>query len=234
MNRPIHLTKKNEHQSISLSKEDRNIRVNAIWTDNGDDSDENDDLDLRASLLMPNGDVHFIDCERHGSTDEFPFIKHTGDVQHANEFLHGSETILINPNISTLIKGPISIVFSVYSSVKNGAVSISSLSPKMVIESGEDCINCALNPYQTGRTIYTFVIGVISIDSQKIHIKPGGQLSRPGSEATPWPHWNGELFPEVTLNGPPVMKNRQNAVGKVGFIGRLLGRSQDRVFKNIG
>ncbi|MGD1527048.1 hypothetical protein [Vibrio harveyi] len=228
----ISLNKTSETVRLSLAKSDPAIKIKAVWRDNGDDLD-NDDLDLRAGILYPNGKMHFLDCERSGSLTEFPFIEHQGDIQTASETEPGSEVILMNKDISKSLGGKVAVVFSVYSAVANGAVSIASLRPKMVIEFGDQKVECELSFDQTSRTVYTYVIGLVEVDGDEVVITPCGLTSRPCSEKTPWLRWAGDKV-DVSFDGPQVMKGRNNTVGKVGFFGRLMGNKPECIYENIG
>lgn len=229
------LDKAKSATSISLDKADPAIRIKAVWIDNGDDKD-NDDLDLRAGVLLPDGSVHFLDCERPGSINEFPYICHQGDVQTASVDEPGSEVILMNKDISKLVGGDVSVVFSVYSAVANGAVSIASLQPKMEIEFGHESVRCAVSYGSTGSMVYTYVLGVVTVKGNDVSITPCGLTSSMGSEKTPWPTWEkGEA--KVEFIGPPVIKGRNNAVGNTepGLFSKLFGNGKPKLtYVNIG
>ena len=77
----------------------------------------------------------------------------------------------------------------------------------MKMQYGEQIVECAytfkndFNSY----SIYTYVIGLIEIDSDSISLSPSGVTSRKGSEATPWLTWErGQT--KLTMNGPPVFQ----------------------------
>lgn len=228
----ISLNKGTETVRLSLSKASPTIKIKAIWRDNGDDRD-NDDLDLRAGILLPDGKMHFLDCERPGSLNEFPYIQHEGDVQTASEQEPGNEVILMSKDISKKIGGKVAVVFSVYSAVSNGAVSIASLRPKMEIEFGDQKVECELAFNDTSKVTYTYVIGLVEVDGDEVAISPCGMISRPTSEKTPWLRWD-EGKASVAFDGPPVMKGRNNAVGKVSLFGKLMGKDPNCIYENIG
>lgn len=56
----ITLEKAGASARINLDKTADMIRVRATWTDSGDGRDDNDDLDLRAGILMPDGKMHWL------------------------------------------------------------------------------------------------------------------------------------------------------------------------------
>lgn len=210
--RPISLEKPDEKHKISLEKgasAPKKITISATWIDNGDGKD-NDDLDLRVGILLPDGRMKIIQApDRAGSFNREPYVLHTGDVTGASATAPGIETVEVNPEISKLYGGKVALVLSVYSALANGAVSVASLMPKMKMQYGEQIVECAytfkndFNSY----SIYTYVIGLIEIDSDSISLSPSGVTSRKGSEATPWLTWErGQA--KLTMNGPPVFKGQ--------------------------
>lgn len=207
----ISLTKESSTTKLSLSKDiDNNnlIEISAIWYDNGDKNIDNDDLDLRVGLLLPDGRMTLIHGDKDvGSLDKKPFVKHSGDVKVVqNSF--GLEKIYINPNISKLFGGKIAIVVSVYSALDNGVVSVASLKPKMEIKTTNHHISCEFNSsISSNPLIYTYVIGMLVIDNDNLIAKQLGTLSKPMSEATPWLTWNkNSEFPDVNIVGPSHFK----------------------------
>lgn len=210
----VTLTKPGEQHRVSLVKgagAPKKITVKAVWTDNGDGRDDNDDLDLRVGLLFPNGQMTFIQAPDYpGSFDAKPYVRHLGDVTSASKSAPGVEVAEVNPQISHLLGGPVALVFSVYSAVSNGAVSISSLSPKMVMEYGDQVVECACEfkkPRMFGSFVYTYVIGMVDIDGDVVTLSPSGQTSKPVSESTPWLTRTDKGL-ELTMDGPAVFKGQ--------------------------
>lgn len=212
----VSLQKANDTAKISLSKtsSDR-IVVKAQWVDNGDDSDENDDLDLRAGVLLPDGKMYWLDCSYPGNINAMPFARHMGDVQSASAKAPGEETIEVNPHIAVQFDGrPVAMVFSVYSAVGNGVVSVASLRPRMRIQYQNQVVECCYDfnsgPNASREDIYTYVIGLAIISPDSVVIRPSGVVSEPSSEATPWLTWAGGDV-RLTMNGPVVMKDRDSS-----------------------
>ena len=228
----ITLTKPNDSHRLSLEKSDRPIRVTARWIDNGDDQDDNDDLDLRAGLLLPDGRMQWVACSHPGSLDAVPFARHLGDVQSASVDAPGEEIIEVSPEISRRAGGPVALIFSVYSAISNGPVSIASLKPEMSIEYGNQRVDCAMDftadPRATQQGVYTYVIGVAEIDDSGVSIRPSGMVSEPGSEKTPWLAWDGGRAVE-SIDGAPVFKSGKG----VGLVGRLFGMDSKKKYSNV-
>lgn len=209
----ITLTKAKEVHRISLEKTTtapRKIVVKATWIDNGDGDDDNDDLDLRVGLLLPNGQMKFIQApDRSGSFDSAPYVRHLGDVTSTSVAAPATETVEVNPEISQRLGGPVSLVFSVYSAVANGEVSVGSMAPKMVMEYGNQVVECAFDFKNSDKArcsnIYTYVIGLIEIDSDSIRLSPSGLTSDPDAEWTPWLTRNGNKV-LISMDGPAVFK----------------------------
>jgi tellurite resistance protein TerA len=209
----ITLTKANQKHRISLEKTasaPRTITVKARWTDNGDGDDGNDDLDLRVGILLPSGKMTFIQAPDHsGAFDASPYVRHLGDVTSTSLAAPATETVEVNPKIGQLLGGPVALVFSVYSAVANGAVSIGSMAPKMVMEYGNQTVECAFDFKNSAAAlesnIYTYVIGVVEIDGDSISLSPSGQTSDPDAEWTPWLTRAGSST-KVTMDGPAVFK----------------------------
>lgn len=211
----ITLTKAGETHRISLLKGSdapKKIVVKALWTDNGDGLD-NDDLDLRAGILLPDGRMTMVTApDRPGRFDAFPYLRHLGDVTGASAAEPATEIIEVNPRISELVRGPVAVVFSVYSALSNGAVSIQSLSPRMVMEYGHQVVECNFDFSKAGRfradeNIYTYVIGMVEISGDSIMLSPSGLTSEPDDEATPWLTRSGGKV-SITMNGPYVFKGQ--------------------------
>ena len=210
----VTLSKSDATFKIDLNKSAGEIVAKAQWVDNGDASDDNDDLDLRAGILWPDGQMSFVTCDNIGSVQNKPFVLHGGDVQNASKNAPGEENMRVNSQISQLCGGPVAIVFSVYSALGNGMVSIASLQPRMVLQYGAQTVECQLD-LSTNRDakrpdIYTYIIGVALIKNGQIEISPSGQLSEPGSEATPWLQWDKTGGARVTMDGPEVFKGEDS------------------------
>jgi tellurite resistance protein TerA len=204
------LTKPNQTYKVSLHKTSdapKKILVSATWIDNGDQYD-NDDLDLRVGILLPDGSMKIIQApDKPGAFNALPYVFHTGDVRKASATVPGIENIEVNPEISKYLGGRVALVFSVYSAISNGAVAIASLQPKMRMEYGDQIIECALNPKNSSASsnVYTYVIGLIEIDQDQISLQASGATTEPGSEATPWLQWHwGKV--KMSLDGPAVFK----------------------------
>jgi len=217
----ISLTKDSQPAKISLKKDvDGNnmIEVSTIWFDNGDGNSGNDDLDLRVGLLLPDGRMTLIHSGELGSLDKKPYIAHGGDVQ-VVQGSQGIEKVKVNPNISKLYGGKVAIVFSVYSAVSNGVVSVASLRPKMEIKTQDHLISCEFNnSVDKNPSIYTYVIGAIVVDGDSLTVKQLGMTSKPGSEETPWMMWdNNELMPSITINGPHHFKGQRISTNSVNI-----------------
>lgn len=226
----ISLTKDSSPAKISLKKdmdEGNTIELSALWYDNGDGNSNNDDLDLRVGLLMPDGRMTLIQGGGDlGSLNKKPYIQHNGDVQVVQGSV-GLETVKINPNISKLFGGKVAIVVSVYSAVANGAVSVASLKPKMEIKTKDHHITCEFNTsVSSNPLIYTYVIGMIVIDGDNLSVKQLGTRSKPMSEATPWLTWNNEEFPEVAVIGPSHFKGNRISTDTVTISGGLFSKNK--------
>ncbi|MER2539209.1 MAG: TerD family protein [Azonexus sp.] len=221
----VTLTKPNQTHRISLVKDasaPRKITVKATWVDNGDGDDDNDDLDLRVGILLPSGKMSFIQApERSGAFDASPYVRHLGDVTTTSMSAPGTEVVEVNPKIGQLLSGPVALVFSVYSAVANGAVSVGAMAPKMVMEYGNQVVECAFDFKNASvaqeSNVYTYVIGVIEIDGDAIVLSPSGKTSAPDSEWTPWLTRSGNSV-KVTLDGPAVFKGQMS--GKADELNR--------------
>ena len=210
----ITLTKPGQTHRVSLEKgagAPAKLIVKASWTDNGDDSDSNDDLDLRVGMLLPDGRMKFIQApDFAGSFDSMPFARHLGDVTVASLHAPATETVEVNPAIAQRLGGRVGMVFSVYSAVSNGAVSVASLRPIMKMEYGSQVVECAFDFMKIAAskddTVYSYVIGLAVIDAEGITLEPSGLTSLPGSENTPWLQWTAQGGLSVTMDGPAVFK----------------------------
>lgn len=218
----VSLTKQGESSKISLKKGNNDlIRVKATWIDNGDQRSDNDDLDLRAGILMPNGKMHWLSASHPGSLNAIPFARHLGDVRQATKDEPGTEIIEISPDISKNIGGAVGLVFSVYSAISNGPVSIASLKPVMSIENGNHIVECNYDfpDGKVAKGVYTYVIGTLDIDGETISVRLSGLTSQKGSEDTPWIERKaGNL--EVSFDGVPVFKSGRNLFAKMIGVGK--------------
>lgn len=226
----ISLTKDSAPAKISLTKdmeEGNMIELSAIWYDNGDGNSDNDDLDLRVGLLLPDGRMTLIQGGGDlGSLTKKPFIEHSGDVQ-VVQGSEGIEKVKINPNISKLFGGKVAIVVSVYSAISNGAVSVASLKPKMEIKTKDSHITCEFNTSVSNNpVIYTYVIGMIVIDGDNLIVKQLGTRSKPMSEATPWLTWNNEELPEIAVIGPSHFKGNPISTDTVTLSGGIFSKNK--------
>ncbi|MBK9579126.1 MAG: TerD family protein [Fibrobacteres bacterium] len=212
----ICLTKQGESSKILLKKGGRDpIRVKATWIDNGDGQSDNDDLDLRAGILMPNGKMHWLASTHPGALDKAPFARHLGDVQNVSRNAPGTEIIELNPEISKRLGGPVGLVFSVYSAISNGPVSIASLHPAMSIEHDGTVVECKYEfpDGQDAEGVYTYVIGTVDIDDAAITVRLSGLTSPPESENTPWIVRKGGLL-AVSFDGVPVFKEGRTILAR--------------------
>lgn len=220
----VTLTKAGQTHTVSLVKgpaAPKKIVIKATWVDNGDGSDDNDDLDVRVGVLLPDGKMTFICApDRPGSLGKAPFVFHTGDVRKASVAEPATETLEVNPEIGQLTGGRVGLVFSVYSAVANGAVAVASLKPVMRMEYGDQVVECAFDFTTTkaakDSSVYTYVIGTAIIDGNKVQLAPSGLTSKPGSEDTPWLQWEWDDTLKITMDGPPVFKGHGFVPGKNG------------------
>lgn len=226
----ISLTKDSSPAKVSLEKdikEGNMIELSALWYDNGDGNSNNDDLDLRVGLLMPDGRMTLIQGGGDlGNLNKKPYIQHNGDVKVVQGSV-GLETVKINPNISKLFGGKVAIVVSVYSAVANGVVSVASLKPKMEIKTKDNHITCEFNTsISSNPLIYTYVIGMIVIDGDNLIVKQLGTRSKPMSEATPWLMWKEGELPDVEVIGPAHFKGTPISSNNVTISGGLFSKNK--------
>ena len=208
----VTLDKPGSEHRINLTKGGNDhLVVEAIWTDNGDASVNNDDLDLRVGILAHNSkDMSYIHApEQIGSLTAMPYIQHQGDIKVASINEPGKETVLVNPDIAKYYGGKVALVFSVYSAVSNGAVSIASLQPKMRMKYQDQVIECVFNIKASPKTkssfVYTYVIGIAIIDEDGITLQHSGETSKRGSEATPKLTWKGDKL-GLKIDGAAMFK----------------------------
>ncbi|MEZ0387848.1 MAG: hypothetical protein ACAI34_12310, partial [Verrucomicrobium sp.] len=114
------------------------------------------------------------------------------------------------PAIAQRLGGRVGMVFSVYSAVSNGAVSVASLRPIMKMEYGNQVVECAFDFMKIAASkddsVYSYVIGLAVIDAEGITLEPSGVTSPPGSENTPWLQWTPAGGLKVSIDGPAVFK----------------------------
>lgn len=208
----VTLDKPGSEHRINLNKGGNDhLVVEAIWIDNGDASANNDDLDLRVGILAHNSkDMSYIHApEQIGSLTTMPYLQHQGDIKVASINEPGKETVLVNPDIAKYYGGKVALVFSVYSAVSNGAVSIASLQPKMRMKYQDQVIECVFNikasPKAKSSFVYTYVIGIAIIDEDGITLQHSGETSKRDSEATPKLKWNGNKV-GLTIDGAAMFK----------------------------
>ena len=208
----VTLDKPGSEHRITLTKGDNDyLTVEAIWLDNGDASADNDDLDLRVGILASNSkDMSYIHAPAQiGSLSSMPFIQHQGDIKVASLNEPGKEVVLVNPTIAKHYGGKVALVFSVYSAVSNGAVSIASLQPKMRMQYKDQIVECVFNikasPKAKSSMVYTYVIGIAVIDEHGITLQHSGEVSRRMSEATPRLMWKADKV-ELKIDGAAMFK----------------------------
>jgi tellurite resistance protein TerA len=209
----ISLDKAGASHRINLNKQDnKTLLIEAIWIDNGDKNANNDDLDLRVGILLyGKKDMEYIHAPKNmGSLDSFPYVRHMGDVRAASKNQPGVEKVEVNADIANKLGAKVALVFSVYSAVSNGAVSIASLQPKMRMQYGEQIVECVFNPSVSPKAksqfVYTYVIGIAIIDQQGIVLQHSGETSGRFSEKTPRLIWQGDEV-SVKIDGKPMFKD---------------------------
>jgi tellurite resistance protein TerA len=204
----VTLTKSGASSRISLDKAAGGIvRIKATWIDNGDEASDNDDLDLRAGILMPDGSMHWLAASHPGGLKAAPFVRHMGDVTSATQDAPGTEIIEVDAGISHKLGGPVGLVFSIYSAISNGPVSIASLKPVMTVEYRGNVIRCEYSfpDGEAAEGVYTYVIATVFVDWDELNVKLSGLTSAPDSENTPWITRSGTDL-TVTFDGSPVFK----------------------------
>lgn len=211
----ITLDKPGSEHRVSLTKGSKDVlRVEAIWVDNGDASANNDDLDLRVGLLAQHGKhgkaMTYIHAPQEvGSLRKKPYVQHQGDVRVASANEPGKEVVLVNPEIAKHYGGKVALVFSVYSAVSNGVVSIASLQPKMRMQYQDQVVECVFNieasPKAKSSVVYTYVIGIAIIDEHGITLQHSGETSKRMSEATPRLLWKGDKV-DMKIDGAAMFK----------------------------
>ena len=208
----VTLDKPGSEHRITLTKGDNeHLVVEAIWMDNGDASADNDDLDLRVGILAHHSkDMSYIHAPAQiGSLTTMPFIQHQGDIKVASINEPGKEIVLVNPAIAKYYGGKVALVFSVYSAVSNGMVSIASLQPKMRMQYKDQVVECVFNIKASAKAksnlVYTYVIGIAIIDEQGITLQHSGEVSKRMSEATPRLIWKKDKV-ELKIDGAPMFK----------------------------
>lgn len=209
----ISLDKAGASHRINLNKQDnKTLLIEAIWIDNGDKNANNDDLDLRVGIfLYGKKDMEYIHAPKNmGSLTSYPYVRHMGDVKAASKNQPGVEKVEVSADIANKLGAKVALVFSVYSAVSNGAVSIASLQPKMRMQYGEQIVECVFNPSVSPKAksqfVYTYVIGIAIIDEQGIVLQHSGETSGRFSESTPRLIWQGDSV-SVKVDGPPMFKS---------------------------
>jgi tellurite resistance protein TerA len=213
----VTLTKSGATSRISLDKAAGGVvRVTATWIDNGDRRSDNDDLDLRAGILMPDGSMHWLAASHPGGLTAAPFARHMGDVRSATRDAPGTEIIEVDSGISHKLGGPVGLVFSIYSAISNGPVSIASLKPTMTVEYRGNVIRCEYSfpDGKAAKGVYTYVIATVFVDRDELDVKLSGLTSAPGSENTPWITRNGTDL-SVTFDGSPVFKKGRTMLARM-------------------
>lgn len=211
----IQLEKTGQSHRINLDKTSTEyLKIEAIWVDNGDSNANNDDLDLRVGFLLEgNKTMEYVCCpDKKGSISSYPYIEHQGDIQGASVSEPGKETVLVHPDIAKKMGGKVALVFSVYSAVSNGAVSIASLQPKMRMQYGDQIVECVFNASVSAkaksRFVYTYVIGVAIIDENGITLAHSGLTSSRFSENTPRIIWGKKGDIDIKVDGKPMFKGQ--------------------------
>ncbi len=131
-----------------------------------------------------------------GSFDKSPFLRHMGDVTTASAKDPATEIIEVNPQVAQHTGGRVALVFSVYSAVGNGAVSVASLKPVMRMEYGGQVVECAFDFTNTKAAkdpaVYTYVIGTAIIDGDSIRARSVGALPpNQAARVRRWLTWDG-------------------------------------------
>ncbi|WP_230656580.1 TerD family protein [Psychrobacter sp. I-STPA10] len=208
----VTLDKPGSEHRINLTKGSVDkLIVEAIWVDNGDSSADNDDLDLRVGILPQQAKemIYIHAPQQVGSFSTMPYVYHHGDVQVASIDEPGKETVTVNPAIAQHYGGKVALVFSVYSAIGNGVVSIASLQPKMRMQYRDQVVECVFNikasPKAKSRFVYTYVIGIAIIDEHGITLQHSGETSKRMSEATPRLIWHGDKV-EMKIDGKSMFK----------------------------
>ena len=205
----IDLTKPDQTATIDLTKGTSDLEVRAQWVDNGDNSADNDDLDLRCSILFPGERMFLVDAGYRGDLNAMPYAYHHGDVTQASADMPGEEIITVARDIAKKAGGPVALCFSVYSALSNGAVSVASLQPRMRMSFGNQVVNCKFDfrehPNAADSTIYTYVIGYAIVTEDEVILAPSGKTSKPHQEETAWLFWKDSSI-EVEIVGPAVFK----------------------------
>lgn len=234
----VSLTKKDEQHRINLTKKEGSFIVEAVWIDNGDGYDDNDDLDLRVGILVEGqSGMYYVHApQQAGSLTAFPYVRHLGDVRQASANEPATEKVEVNTKIAQLIGGRVALVFSVYSAISNGMVSIASLQPKMRMQYENQLIECVFNPKISPEArrddVYTYVIGLAVIDEHGITLQHSGMTSAPTSEATPRLVWEHGV-PKIYMDGQPIFKTEvyTNAQSATNTQSGGLGGMFKKIFK---
>jgi tellurite resistance protein TerA len=171
--------------------------------------------------------MHWLAASHPGGLTDRPYARHMGDVRSATRDSPGTEIIEVDSTISHKLSGPVGMVFSVYSAISNGPVSIASLKPVMTVEYRGNLVRCdySFPDGKVAEKIYTYVIGTILIDKDDLDVRLSGLTSAPGSENTPWIERRGADL-VVTVDGPPIFKKGRT------MLARLIGAGT-RKYANV-
>ena len=165
---------------------------------------------------MPDGSMHWLAASHPGGLTASPFARHTGDVRSATRDAPGTEIIEVDACISHKLGGPVGLVFSIYSAISNGPVSIASLKPTMTVEYRGNAIRCEYS-FPNGKAakgVYTYVIATMLVDRDELDVKLSGVTSAAGSENTPWITPSGTDL-TVTFDGSPVFKKGRTMLARM-------------------
>lgn len=214
----ISLNKDGQSHAISLSKGEDLIVAKAFWNTSAD-------LDLRVSVLDAKGNVHYFDANNAPTINQAPFIQHMGDVESGTG--GGMEEMRLSPEkMAEYFGGKCAVVFSVYSAVANGPVSVASMAPTMTVSGGGETVECDLKANASAAAqksnVYTYVVGMVTVDGDKVTVQAVDLASDPGSEQTPWPKWEG-THAVVEIVGPGVSKNDDGLVLMKSHPGKKVG-----------
>lgn len=209
----VALTQTGESSRISLDKGPSVICVSATWVDNCDERDDNADRDRRARILMPGGSVHWLAASHKGSLDVASCARHMGDVTSASA--HGSGTEVVS-DISGKLGSPVGMVFSFYSAISNGAISIASLKPEMSITyQGREVTWAYRFPDgKDAKGVYPYMIGTVLFDGDHLDVGLSCLTSPKGNENTPWISRNGKGL-GVSFDGSPVFKKGRTMMSRI-------------------
>lgn len=197
------LTLNTSHDLVCLNVNTSHInplKITPTWSDNKNKSTYNNDIEFRCSLLSPNNKMFLIDSNNDGNFHYKPYIYYNNN----------DHSIDINPLISNNMKGKVALAFSLYSSMLNGPVAITSLDPIINIGYDGQKIVTKVDPVSKFNNVYvyTYIVCLLVIQYDKIYITPCGVSSQPHSDSSPWMTWNQDrLMPKITMDGPCITKH---------------------------